>query len=332
MLMKSKRKSLLAIVMLVATVLSMSPWSQINTGKELVEVYVNSNKVQFDDNMGYPTIKNERTMVPLRVVSEDLGFKVDWSKDTWDNGERKVFVTNNDVKVELEIGNSYALVNGKKTPIDKRENGEVVDTKSYVENSRTYVPIRFISEALGAKVEYERVGELNKVYITTGGNVVKPTGDNSYIGTTIDTTKKQKYIDLVTDQTSMGKGWTEPKLTIGIYDKSPNSPIRIFVDNYDDVSSEMRFDSKIIGEHSYLNSGTMIGAIGDGVERKVSYTKDNGTKGTDVYSLTAAENMKMKDANGNPINLQTLKGKTVEVEIVAKLNGMTKKYVVPIKL
>lgn len=284
-------------------------------------------QLSFSESSGHPVIENSRTMVPLRVVSEDLGFKV-----TWDEKSNKAYIENSGNSVELKIGESYAIINGKKTPIDKRDTGEVVDTKSYIRNSRTYVPIRFVSEALGAKVDYKREGKVHHIYITTGENIEKLKGDNSYIGPTIDTTKKQKYIDLVTDKTSMGKGWTEPNFTIGIYDKSPNSPIRIFVDNYDDVSASMRFDSKIVGEHSYLNSGTMIGAIGDGVERKVSYTEDNRTKGADIYSLTAAENMKMKDANGNPITLQTLKGKTVEIEIVASLNGMTKKYIVPIKL
>jgi hypothetical protein len=46
----------------------------------------------------------------------------------------------------MQIGNVTVMVNGK---------GFTIDAPPVVKNGRTFVPIRFISEILGAKVEYE---------------------------------------------------------------------------------------------------------------------------------------------------------------------------------
>lgn len=84
-------------------------------------------------------IENGRTMVPLRFISEALGEKVDWKADT-----KSVIVGDN--KASLVIGEKEINANGKKIAID---------SPAVIKDSRTFVPLRAISEILGAKVDWE---------------------------------------------------------------------------------------------------------------------------------------------------------------------------------
>lgn len=93
-------------------------------------------------------IENGRTMVPLRFISEALGEKVDWKADT-----NTVIIGDN--KATLKIGSNEISAAGKKITID---------SPAVIKNSRTFVPLRAISEILGAKVEWD--GATRTVSIT----------------------------------------------------------------------------------------------------------------------------------------------------------------------
>ena len=92
-----------------------------------------------------PKVVNDRTMLPARFVAENLGATVEW------NGEKQlVTITGKnekqeDVTILITIGSDYAKVNGEDVKLD---------SPAFVENDRTYTPIRFISENLGATVEW----------------------------------------------------------------------------------------------------------------------------------------------------------------------------------
>ncbi len=96
-----------------------------------------------------PKIVNDRTMLPARFVAEHLGATV-----AWDEAARKVTITKDDVVIEITIDAETALVNGEEVKLD---------SPAFIENDRTYTPIRFISENLGAKVFWN--GETQKVTI-----------------------------------------------------------------------------------------------------------------------------------------------------------------------
>ncbi len=97
-----------------------------------------------------PKIVNDRTMLPARFVAENLGAKVSWSE-----AERKVAIKKNDVEIILTIDSDIALVNGEEHKLD---------SPAFIENDRTYTPIRFISENLGASIEW--IASEQKVVIT----------------------------------------------------------------------------------------------------------------------------------------------------------------------
>lgn len=126
-----------------------------------VAVFVNGEYVAFPDQKPFVN-KDGRTMVPVRFVAEELGAKV-----AWDQAAQKVIITRKDKAVVLWINQANYTVNGAK---------KSMDTKPVLVNKRTMVPLRFISEALGAQVQWD--GATRTVYValydsaTNAGEVV----------------------------------------------------------------------------------------------------------------------------------------------------------------
>ncbi|HHX51428.1 MAG TPA: copper amine oxidase N-terminal domain-containing protein [Clostridia bacterium] len=88
-----------------------------------------------------PVIKEGRTLIPVRAVSEGMGAEVSWDEST-----KTVTISKEDTIIEIILGSQEMLVNGEKVLLD-------VPAES-IEN-RTLVPLRFIAEALGLKVDYD---------------------------------------------------------------------------------------------------------------------------------------------------------------------------------
>ena len=93
-----------------------------------------------------PVIKNSRTLLPIRAVVEALGGTVGW-----DATEKKVTVTLSSTTIELWIGKNTAMVNGVNKPIDPSNNKVVPE----IINSRTMLPLRFVTENLGCDVQWD---------------------------------------------------------------------------------------------------------------------------------------------------------------------------------
>ena len=88
-----------------------------------------------------PIIRNDRTMLPARFVAENLGATVEWIGE-----EQKVLITKDDLKIEIYIGSEKAYVNGEEV---------ILDSPAFIENDRTYTPVRFIAETLGVTVDWD---------------------------------------------------------------------------------------------------------------------------------------------------------------------------------
>ncbi|MCX5973175.1 MAG: copper amine oxidase N-terminal domain-containing protein [Coprothermobacterota bacterium] len=105
--------------------------------------YVDSLAKQMDTQ---PMIVESRTFLPIRYVAQELGAVVDWYAP-----DQKVTITLQGKKIELWIGKNSAAVNGAYSLIDPA-NPNVVP---FIQPpGRTMMPLRFISENLGAKVEW----------------------------------------------------------------------------------------------------------------------------------------------------------------------------------
>ena len=97
-----------------------------------------------------PIIRNDRAMLPARVVAEALGANVFWNEEA-----RKVTVQRGTLTIEIFVDSAVAYVDGVEVALD---------SPAFIENARTYVPMRFLAEALGATVAWDE--ENQKVIIT----------------------------------------------------------------------------------------------------------------------------------------------------------------------
>jgi uncharacterized protein YbbC (DUF1343 family) len=98
-----------------------------------------------------PFIANDRTLVPVRVLAQKLGAQV-----TWVGTERAVVIQGHGATMRLVIGSDQAVVNGSVYRMD---------TAPIIRQDRAMLPVRFVSERLGARVDWCRV--THAVVVTT---------------------------------------------------------------------------------------------------------------------------------------------------------------------
>ncbi|MCA1293764.1 copper amine oxidase N-terminal domain-containing protein [Paenibacillus sp. alder61] len=133
-----------------------------SAAKLSLRVELNGEKMSFPD--AQPLVdKSNRVQVPVRFVSEALGAKVAWNSKT-----KKVTVDLNSNQIVLTLGKKAYTVNGKTEPMD---------TAALRKSDRTYVPLRFVSEALGAQVNWDSLNYM--VSIHTGAGASGGSGNNA---------------------------------------------------------------------------------------------------------------------------------------------------------
>lgn len=107
-------------------------------------------KLSFEEGNA-PFIYEERTMIPLRAVSEALDSTVFWFSET-----SKIQIVNYDTLLVLQIGNGsmakYKIENGEVS-----SNAQIIELEvvPMIHNDRTYVPLRAISEAFDASINWD---------------------------------------------------------------------------------------------------------------------------------------------------------------------------------
>lgn len=110
---------------------------------------VNETEAQLD---AAPVIRNNRTMLPARFVAESFGAAVTWDGTT----STAKFVAKDGTVISIRIGAAEATVGGKAVALD---------TPAYIDaaSGRTYLPVRFLAESLGALVVWN--GEISTAYL-----------------------------------------------------------------------------------------------------------------------------------------------------------------------
>lgn len=81
-----------------------------------------------------PVIRNDRTLVPIRIITEALGGKVDWNGAT-----KEVTLSSNDKEIKMTIGKTL----------------EKYGVAPVIIDGRTFVPVRFVADELGAEVAWD---------------------------------------------------------------------------------------------------------------------------------------------------------------------------------
>ena len=113
--------------------------------KDSPVAYVNGVRMQIDgeNEKVVPFIANNRTMIPVRFIAQNIDLKVDWNA-----AERLVTLTGtvSDINVRLTVGSQIAVVNGKDVELD---------SQAVIKNDRVFVPLRFVTENFGYAVEWD---------------------------------------------------------------------------------------------------------------------------------------------------------------------------------
>lgn len=137
------------IFCIILVIVSMGISVPVNAADK-IKVFINRAEVNMNID---PVVINGRTLIPIRSIFEALGAEVNWDSNT-----RRVTATRNGIKIELTIGANTAY-----------KNGQIIATEvpAQIIDSRTYVPLRFITEALDFNVYWN--AKIHAVYISTKG-------------------------------------------------------------------------------------------------------------------------------------------------------------------
>ncbi len=137
------------LAIFIALLLSFTAFLPLSAEAKRISVIIDGRSQTYDQD---PVVQNGRTLIPLRGVFETLGANV-----TWNQKANKVTAKKGNHTIELTVGSKIAKVNGK---------NHTLDVEAKLINNRTMVPLRFVSESLGAKVNWNQ--SANKVTISSG--------------------------------------------------------------------------------------------------------------------------------------------------------------------
>jgi hypothetical protein len=127
------------ISLLLFIVIIFNPMVNISSAvaKTDIKVIIDGEVQNFDNP---PLMVNNSTMVPMRTIFEALGAKIYWDAKT-----ESVTALKDGIIIFIKLNHSSARVNGKELPLVQ---------PAKIINGYTYVPLRFVSESLEAKVEW----------------------------------------------------------------------------------------------------------------------------------------------------------------------------------
>ncbi len=178
-----------------------------------IEITINGAAQVFDQ---MPVMVNDRVLVPMRGIFEALGAEV-----SWDDATQTATGTKDGKVVSLSIGNTQASIDGTAVTLD---------VPAQLISDRTMVPVRFISEALGAQVSWDDAA--NTVIIAAAkGNYPYPDAANAGMRRPVP------------DNFSTGKSYEDL-----IYFNDKGSP--------DEAFASLPQGTVIVSEEDFLNADT----------------------------------------------------------------------------
>lgn len=186
----------------MAASLAVPAFAAVDVASTDLTLVINDKVVESNEEIGQPFITSDgRTMIPLRLVSETLGYKT-----SWNNGTIHIGSGDGEVDVTLTVGADNYFANGKPGTFD---------TRPTLLNDRTYLPARDFMELYGV-VKWDN--DTRTVTITTGEQPAEETSDWTYkmgFGGDIETVNNV-YVQAVNEKTGKivyltgineGAGW-----------------------------------------------------------------------------------------------------------------------------
>ncbi|WP_158212247.1 phosphodiester glycosidase family protein [Natranaerobius trueperi] len=135
-----------------------------------------------------PQLKDGRLFGPVRNISEELGAYVEYNEET-----KEVTLYKEDIKITMTINSNIALISSDELdiPIEKE-----FDSPMYVENGRTFIPLRFLAENFGYNVVWD---ESDGTVTLTEPKESEDKDDEKYNKIDFDVDKKDDRIEMVFD-------------------------------------------------------------------------------------------------------------------------------------
>jgi hypothetical protein len=145
------KKPRLLLVLLILSVAANSFATPV-AATDNIKVLIDGTELFFDVQ---PQIINNRVMVPMRKIFEELHATVEWDGIT-----QTVTATRGDIVIIMQIDSIALFVSGKEAALDVPP--QIVD-------NRVLVPVRAVSEALNTEVRWD--ASTNAVLITEGEQI-----------------------------------------------------------------------------------------------------------------------------------------------------------------
>jgi hypothetical protein len=166
-----------------------------------------------------PLERAGRVFVPLRGIFERLGASVVYSGGI-------INATGSGRVISLRIGSTQAQVNGQ---------AQNLDVAPFIVGASTYVPLRFVSEALGAGVNYD--GTNRVVALNTNGNAAPPPPAAAPPGRALNNLQPGRNAEVRAERPTISADFTQPV--------DPNS-VRLSLDGLDVTSGATRSSSGFV--------------------------------------------------------------------------------------
>ncbi len=166
-----------------------------------------------------PQERAGRIFVPLRGIFEQLGASV-----VYQNG--LINAQGHGREVSLHIGSTQATVDGQP---------QTLDVAPFVVGASTYVPLRFVSQALGASVNYDAT---NKIVAISAGNAGPSAAPPPGSGITLGPLEPGRDADVPTRRPTIAAQFAGGRV-------DPNS-LRITLDDLDITASTSRSPSGFV--------------------------------------------------------------------------------------
>lgn len=229
-----------------------------------INVTINGVEVNFPDAKPFIDADAGRTMIPVRFVAEDLESEVEWNAE-----DRIVYINKGDNNIQLTIDSKIAIVNDE--PIE-------LDTEAIIHEDRTYVPLRFVSEQLGADVDWD--------------NKTKTVIINSKNNNTLQEEEEEVIISKDNIKLEKNENFTEPENFIQMLpEDKPKQTVDGITIYYFNEAGE--YDNNGM---PYVNLSSVIQRYND------LSTKPNTNKGIDLYykeDIILIKNLEIKSINLN---------------------------------
>lgn len=231
------KRKILSLAIVLAMLLSFVPGT--SQAEEPIKIWINGNYVESDSA---PVIENNRTLVPVRIITENLGFEVSWDPDTKTVLVYKIKdgkMDEDSKQLALTIGDTRVGILNSKEAIAKDKLFVELDAPAKIINNRTMVPVRFIAEEFGQKVDWDgasRTVVIGEGYVPTPVKTeekkeVKETPKPQPKKISTEFKNALKTAQLYSDKMHMSKKGLYNQLTSQYGEKFPADAAQYAVDN-----------------------------------------------------------------------------------------------------